>query len=177
MAAITRSGSILVDRNGEHPDGARQRLHRQGGHDMTAHAERFACHARVEGPSAEISRRLHALLPRPSPARCVRGRSTGRDRPRRVRSDRKGSQGSAHGAHEENPTLDLPCRVVFAAGQRKVDVIGPLLADEAAELQAGFWNDKSTKTIVSAESATMPRAISVPIDRNGALAFCFDAFS
>lgn len=43
------------------------------------------------------------------------------------------------GDHAENPTLDLPCRTVFAAGQRRVEVIGPLLADEAAELQRGFW--------------------------------------
>ena len=44
------------------------------------------------------------------------------------------------GAHAENPTLDLPCRVVFAAGQRPVEVIGPLLEDEAAALQADFWS-------------------------------------
>jgi tRNA(Arg) A34 adenosine deaminase TadA len=43
------------------------------------------------------------------------------------------------GDHPENPTLDLPCRVVFAAGQRTVDVIGPLLEDEAAALHDGVW--------------------------------------
>jgi tRNA(Arg) A34 adenosine deaminase TadA len=43
------------------------------------------------------------------------------------------------GAHEENPTLDLPCEVVFHAGQRPTEVVGPLLEDEAAELQADFW--------------------------------------
>jgi tRNA(Arg) A34 adenosine deaminase TadA len=43
------------------------------------------------------------------------------------------------GFHPENPTLDLPCRVVFAAGQRKVEVVGPLLEDEAAALHADFW--------------------------------------
>jgi tRNA(Arg) A34 adenosine deaminase TadA len=35
------------------------------------------------------------------------------------------------GSHEENPTLDLPCREVFARGQRSVAVAGPALADEA----------------------------------------------
>jgi tRNA(Arg) A34 adenosine deaminase TadA len=45
------------------------------------------------------------------------------------------------GSHGENPTLDLPCRVVFAAGQRLVEVVGPLLEDEAAALQEGFWTD------------------------------------
>lgn len=43
------------------------------------------------------------------------------------------------GNHPENPTLDLPCEVVFAAGQRKVEVIGPMLEDEAAEVHKGFW--------------------------------------
>jgi tRNA(Arg) A34 adenosine deaminase TadA len=43
------------------------------------------------------------------------------------------------GSHTENPTLDLPCRTVFAAGQRQVIVKGPLLAEEASALQAGFW--------------------------------------
>ena len=43
------------------------------------------------------------------------------------------------GAHGENPTLDLPCALVFAAGQRPTEVVGPLLEDEAAQLQADFW--------------------------------------
>jgi tRNA(Arg) A34 adenosine deaminase TadA len=46
------------------------------------------------------------------------------------------------GNHAENPTLDLPCRTVFAAGQRHVEVIGPLLEDEAAALHAGVWQAK-----------------------------------
>lgn len=44
------------------------------------------------------------------------------------------------GDHPENPTLDLPCRTVFAAGQRETVVKGPFLADEAARLQDGFWD-------------------------------------
>jgi tRNA(Arg) A34 adenosine deaminase TadA len=43
------------------------------------------------------------------------------------------------GNHPENPTLDLPCRVVFEAGQRKVEVIGPVLSEEAARLHEGVW--------------------------------------
>ena len=46
------------------------------------------------------------------------------------------------GAHEENPTLDLPCREVFAAGQRATEVVGPLLEEEAARLQADYWAGK-----------------------------------
>jgi tRNA(Arg) A34 adenosine deaminase TadA len=44
------------------------------------------------------------------------------------------------GAHPENPTLDLPCRTVFAAGQRRVEVIGPLLEDEAAAIHFRVWH-------------------------------------
>ncbi|MBK9517362.1 MAG: nucleoside deaminase [Anaeromyxobacter sp.] len=43
------------------------------------------------------------------------------------------------GSHPENPTLDLPCRAVFAAGQRVVEVVGPLLEAEGAEVHAGAW--------------------------------------
>jgi tRNA(Arg) A34 adenosine deaminase TadA len=43
------------------------------------------------------------------------------------------------GDHPENPTLDLPCRTVFAAGQRSTEVVGPLLEDEGAALHEAFW--------------------------------------
>lgn len=43
------------------------------------------------------------------------------------------------GNHPENPTLDLPCRAVFDAGQRPVEVIGPMLEDEAAAIHEGVW--------------------------------------
>ncbi len=43
------------------------------------------------------------------------------------------------GDHAENPTFSLPCREVFARGQRKIEVVGPLLEVEAAVAHAGFW--------------------------------------
>jgi tRNA(Arg) A34 adenosine deaminase TadA len=43
------------------------------------------------------------------------------------------------GNHPENPTLDLPCRNIFKAGQRPIAVIGPLLEDEALSAHEGFW--------------------------------------
>jgi tRNA(Arg) A34 adenosine deaminase TadA len=43
------------------------------------------------------------------------------------------------GPHPENLTLDLPCRAVFAAGQREIEVIGPLLEAEAAAVHEGAW--------------------------------------
>lgn len=43
------------------------------------------------------------------------------------------------GADPENPTLDLPCRIVFAAGQRPFEVLGPYDLPPAIEVHAGFW--------------------------------------
>ncbi|MBK4733143.1 nucleoside deaminase [Noviherbaspirillum pedocola] len=45
------------------------------------------------------------------------------------------------GNHPENPTLSLPCRDVFARGQRPVEVVGPLpeMEAEAAAPHIGFW--------------------------------------
>lgn len=43
------------------------------------------------------------------------------------------------GANPENPTFSLPCREVFARGQGRVEIVGPLLEDEAAKPHEGFW--------------------------------------
>lgn len=48
------------------------------------------------------------------------------------------------GNHPENPTLSLPCRTVFAAGQKAVDVIGPVpdLEAELLDTHRGFWSSR-----------------------------------
>jgi tRNA(Arg) A34 adenosine deaminase TadA len=48
------------------------------------------------------------------------------------------------GNHAENPTLDLPCAQVFAAGQKDVQVIGPVaeVQAEIAALHRSFWSDR-----------------------------------
>ena len=48
------------------------------------------------------------------------------------------------GAHPENPTLDLPCREVFARGQKAMRVLGPVAAaeDEIAALHRSFWSGR-----------------------------------
>jgi tRNA(Arg) A34 adenosine deaminase TadA len=45
------------------------------------------------------------------------------------------------GDHAENPTLDLPCREVFARGQKALQVWGPVPAveEEIAALHRNFW--------------------------------------
>lgn len=48
------------------------------------------------------------------------------------------------GNHAENPTLDLPCREVFARGQKAIQVWGPVPEVEAeiAELHRHFWRTR-----------------------------------
>lgn len=42
-------------------------------------------------------------------------------------------------AQDGEPTMDLPCREVFARGGRPVAVAGPALESEAAAVHDGFW--------------------------------------
>lgn len=46
------------------------------------------------------------------------------------------------GDDPENPTLQLPSREVFARGQRKVEVSGPHMEDEARRPHEGFWRPR-----------------------------------
>ncbi len=45
--------------------------------------------------------------------------------------------------HPWNPVLAMPCREIFARGQRRVEVVGPFLEDEAAKPHQGFWEQRS----------------------------------
>ena len=46
------------------------------------------------------------------------------------------------GSNEQNPTFDLPCRDVFARGQKDILVEGPFpeVEEEAAEVHKGYWD-------------------------------------
>ncbi|GAA4335589.1 nucleoside deaminase [Variovorax defluvii] len=48
------------------------------------------------------------------------------------------------GDHPENPTLSLPCREVFARGQKPIEVIGPVpeVAEEMIATHRGFWEQR-----------------------------------
>ncbi len=45
------------------------------------------------------------------------------------------------GNHEENPTMDLPCRTVLGSGQKLIKVTGPVpdVEAEIAALHQNFW--------------------------------------
>jgi tRNA(Arg) A34 adenosine deaminase TadA len=64
------------------------------------------------------------------------------------------------GAHPENPTLDLPCREVFARGQKAIDVVGPVaeVEEEIAALHRSFWRHGETMSAAAAASPAAPAA-------------------
>ncbi len=130
-------GAILVG-----PDGAV--LMEQGngytaeGHDMTAHAERLLA-TRASKAHAPDELAGCTLYTSAEPCAMCAGAIYWAGIGRVVYGQSEAELKAMTGDHAENPTLDLPCRTVFEAGQRKIEVIGPLLAEESAALQAGFW--------------------------------------
>jgi tRNA(Arg) A34 adenosine deaminase TadA len=105
---------------------------------MTAHAERLLATAASKAYGPELLARCTLYSSAEPCAMCAAAAYwAGIGRLVYALSERRLKE--VTGAHPENPTLDLPCRDVFAAGQRKVEVIGPLLEDEGAALHEGAW--------------------------------------
>jgi tRNA(Arg) A34 adenosine deaminase TadA len=131
-------GAILVDADGvvllEQTNG----FSAHGG-DMTAHAERLLATRASQAYRPAFLARC-TIYSSAEPCAMCAGAMYWAGIGRLVYGQSEKALKAQTGAHDENPTLDLPCRVVFAAGQRPVEVVGPLLEDEAAALQAGFWN-------------------------------------
>jgi tRNA(Arg) A34 adenosine deaminase TadA len=109
------------------------------GRDMTAHAERLlATKASTSwGPSFLAGCTLYTSA---EPCAMCAGAAYWAGIGRVVYGLGEGRLRALTGDHPENPTLDLPCRTVFAAGQRRVEVVGPLLEEEAAALHEGVWD-------------------------------------
>jgi len=129
-------GAVLVDPEGEV-------LLEQGNaympdHDMTGHAERVLMTRASMRYTPEFLSRCTMYTSAEPCAMCA-GAAYWVGLGRVVYGLSESRLKTITGNHPENPTLDLPCRVVFEAGQRKVEVIGPLLEDEAALLHEGIW--------------------------------------
>ncbi len=130
-------GALLVG-----PDGAV--LMEQGngftaeGRDMTAHAERLLATRASKAHPPEFLAGCTMYVSAEPCAMCA-GAIYWAGIGRVVYGQSEASLKRLTGHHPENPTLALPCRIVFDAGQRRVEVVGPLLEDEAEALQQGFW--------------------------------------
>jgi tRNA(Arg) A34 adenosine deaminase TadA len=129
-------GCILVDGRGDV-------LMEQGNayhphHDMTGHAERVLATRASQAfrPAELVDTTLYTSA---EPCAMCAGAAYWAGIGRVVYGLSEHRLKGITGDHPENPTLDLPCRTVFAAGQRPVEVIGPMLEDEAAAIHESFW--------------------------------------
>jgi tRNA(Arg) A34 adenosine deaminase TadA len=107
--------------------------------DMTGHAERVLC-TRASKSYEPAFLRQCTLYTSAEPCAMCAGAIYWTGIGRVVFGMTERALKAKTGNHAENPTLDLPCHVVFAAGQRPVHVIGPMLEDEAAALHEGAWS-------------------------------------
>ena len=127
-AVVTRGSEVIAEAH----NGPREH------HDPTAHAEILAIRRAAEtlGDERLTDCELWVTL---EPCAMCAGAAYWVGLGRVVYGLSERSLKDLTGNHPENPTLDLPCRIVFDAGQRKVEVLGPLLEDEAAALHEGIW--------------------------------------
>jgi tRNA(Arg) A34 adenosine deaminase TadA len=130
-------GAILVDQN--HNVLIEAENGYMPSHDGTAHAERLLATQACTTLSPDVLR--HATLySSAEPCAMCAGAIYWAGIGRLVYGLSEGRLRAVTGNHPENPTLDLPCREVFASGQRATEVAGPLLEDEAEALHEGVWN-------------------------------------
>jgi tRNA(Arg) A34 adenosine deaminase TadA len=133
-------GSVLADGEGSAIMEQGNGYTSEGG-DRTAHAERLLASRAARAYDLKFLARC-TLYTSAEPCAMCAGAIYWAGIGRVVYGQTEKALKAQTGAHEENPTLDLPCALVFAAGQRQTEIVGPLLEEEAARLQADFWNAK-----------------------------------
>jgi tRNA(Arg) A34 adenosine deaminase TadA len=129
-------GAILVDQN--HNVLIEAENSYMPAHDGTAHAERLLATQACTTVSPDILRNA-TIYSSAEPCAMCAGAIYWAGIGRLVYGLSEHRLRAVTGNHPENPTLDLPCREVFKSGQRSVEVIGPLLEDEAEALHADVW--------------------------------------
>jgi tRNA(Arg) A34 adenosine deaminase TadA len=130
-------GSLIVNEHGEVVVTARNNAVRPKG-DPTQHAEMLACaEAGKRFDESELAR--CTLYTSTEPCAMCAGAIYWTGIGRVVFALPETGLLRYTGSHEENPTLDLPCREVFARGQRPIAVAGPFLEEEAGKVHEGFW--------------------------------------
>ncbi|MGC3983428.1 MAG: nucleoside deaminase [Pseudorhodoferax sp.] len=130
-------GALLVAPDGETV------LAEQGNIDTVNHAEStLARHAAANYPGAYLAQ--CTLVTTFEPCAMCAGTVYWAGIGRVVYGAEESALLALTGDHPENPTLSLPCREVFARGQRAVAVVGPVPAVEAEMVatHAGFWQTR-----------------------------------
>jgi tRNA(Arg) A34 adenosine deaminase TadA len=133
-------GSILADADGNVLMEQGNGYSSEGG-DRTAHAERILASRAAKKYSIEFLQGC-TLYTSAEPCAMCSGAIYWAGIGRVVFGQTEKALKAQTGDHEENPTLDLPCHIVFEAGQRPTEIVGPLLELEAAKLQDDFWKTR-----------------------------------
>ncbi len=130
-------GSLVVDANGAVVVEARNHAVRPAG-DPTQHAEMLACAAAARLlPNAKLA--TCTLYTSPEPCAMCAGAIYWVGIGRVVYALAATELLKYTGNDTVIPTLDLPCREVFARGNQNVVVQGPFIEGEAGEVHQGFW--------------------------------------
>ena len=106
--------------------------------DRTAHAERVLMSRASQAYSTEFLAQC-SLVTSAEPCAMCAGAAYWAGIGRVVYGISEKALGALIGPHPENLTMDLSCRVVLGAGQRQIDVVGPLLEDAARAVHVDFW--------------------------------------
>lgn len=130
-------GALIVDAAGKVVVEARNNAVKPAG-DPTQHAELVAC-ASVANLLTETELATCTLYTSTEPCAMCAGAIYWTGIGRVVFALSEKNLYHYTGSHEENPTLDLPCRQVFSRGQRPTAVAGPFLEDEAGKVHQDFW--------------------------------------
>ena len=127
-------GAILVAPDGETV------LAEQGNVDTVNHAESVLARTAVQNYSADYLWQC-TLVTTVEPCAMCAGTQYWAHIGRLVYGMTESRLLELTGNHGENPTMDLPCREVFARGQKAIEVTGPVaeVEEDIATLHRGFW--------------------------------------
>ena len=128
-------GALIVDADGQLLVTARNNAVPPKG-DPTQHAERLAC-SLVGRQFTPVQLATATLYTSTEPCAMCAGAIYWTGIGRVVYALSAKSLYNLIGSHTES--LDLPCREVFARGQRPTIVEGPFIEEEAAKVHEGFW--------------------------------------
>ena len=121
-------GAILMEQGNTHGDTG----------DRTGHAERvLMTRASLAYPAAFLAR--CTMVSNAEPCAMCAGSAYWAGIGRVVFGLSERAMKELIGPHPDNLTMDLPCRIVLGAGQREIEVVGPLLEDECRVVHEGFW--------------------------------------
>jgi tRNA(Arg) A34 adenosine deaminase TadA len=130
-------GALIVNEHGEILVTARNNAVRPKG-DPTQHAERLACAKAGKLFDPEVLAKSTLYTSTEPCAMCAGAIYwTGIGRVVYALSEKRLFEFTGNSA--ENPTLDIPCREIFARGQKPTIIHGPLIEDEAAQAHEFFW--------------------------------------